>query len=172
TACNNQDGNTRQQADNEADVTLIQLRDPLDEPEYYCVDVPGFGSSLNLEGALTAHTCKPNADDELFIINQPNMGHLYMPAYDRCMEAAAQEVGAELKLTDCSDSPLQQFTFSDDGTIQLQNTAPETLCLSVADEDGEPTGGPSHVRRDLLLQTCGTVDAALSQWEMPGSEIP
>ena len=50
---------------------MIQLRDPLDEPEYYCVDVPGFGRSLNLEGALTAHTCKPNADDELFIYRSP-----------------------------------------------------------------------------------------------------
>ena len=37
---------------------LIRLQDPLDEPEYYCVDVPGAGSSLNLQGALQAHTCK------------------------------------------------------------------------------------------------------------------
>ena len=67
--------------------TLIQLRDPLDEPEYYCVDVPGFGRSLNLDGVLTAHTCKPNADDELFIIDHRQAGQLYMPAYDRCVQA-------------------------------------------------------------------------------------
>ena len=42
-----------------ADATLIQLVDALDEPEFYCVDVPGFGTSLNLRSALTAHTCKP-----------------------------------------------------------------------------------------------------------------
>jgi hypothetical protein len=44
--------------------TLIQLQDALDEPESYSLDVPGFGASLDLTGALTAHTCKPNADDE------------------------------------------------------------------------------------------------------------
>ena len=45
-----------------AEATLLQLVDALDEPEYYCVDVPGFGRSLNLQSALMAHTCKPGAD--------------------------------------------------------------------------------------------------------------
>ena len=36
-----------------ADGTLIQLIDPLDEPEFYCVDVPGFGASLDLQSPLT-----------------------------------------------------------------------------------------------------------------------
>lgn len=171
-ACSNQSGNARPQTVDEATITLIQLRDPLDEPEYYCVDVPGFGSSLNLDGALTAHTCKPNSDDELFIINHLNLGQVYIPTYDRCMEASAQDIGAHLKLTTCSDSSLQQFTYSDDSTIQLQTTESQTLCLSVADGAGEPTGGPSHLRRDLLLQACSSVNPALSQWAMPGPEIP
>ena len=45
-----------------AEATLVQLVDALDEPEYYCVDVPGFGGSLSLQSALMAHTCKPGAD--------------------------------------------------------------------------------------------------------------
>ena len=45
-----------------AEATLLQLVDALDEPEYYCVDVPGFGGSLNLQSTLMAHTCKPGAD--------------------------------------------------------------------------------------------------------------
>ena len=45
-----------------AEATLLQLVDALDEPEYYCVDVPGFGASLSLQSALMAHTCKPGAD--------------------------------------------------------------------------------------------------------------
>ena len=78
--------------------TLIQLVDPLDEPEFYCVDVPGFRASLNLEGALTAHTCKPGADDELFTVGHPLAGNLYMPAYDRCVEADGATDGSELYL--------------------------------------------------------------------------
>ena len=50
------------------------LRDPLDEPEFYCVDVAGFGNNLNLNSPLQAHTCKPGADDELFIFNHPTPG--------------------------------------------------------------------------------------------------
>jgi len=151
--------------------TLIQLSEPLDEPEYYCIDVPGFGQSLNLDGALTAHTCKPNSDDELFTVNYPSEGQFYMPAYERCMEARTAEAGAELTMTACSDSPLQQFTHHDDGSIQLQSSDSETLCIAVADEAGEPTGGPSHLMRDLLLQPCATVSTTLSQWVFPGREV-
>ena len=32
------------------------LRDPLDEPEFYCVDVAGFGSNLNLNAPLPIHS--------------------------------------------------------------------------------------------------------------------
>ena len=171
-ACSSQSENTSEPASADSQVTLIQLTDPLDEPEYYCIDVPGFGASLNLDGALTAHTCKPNADDELFIINHPAVGQLYMPAYDRCLEADGGRVGAELHLGACSDSPLQRFIYGEDSTIQLQHRESEALCVSAADKAGEPTGGPSHLRRELLLQACSSVETALSRWAMPGSEIP
>ena len=71
------------------EATLVQLVDPLDEPEFYCVDVPGFGAGLNLAAAMTAHTCKPGADDELFRTGAPLPGNLLMPAYQLCLEAAA-----------------------------------------------------------------------------------
>ena len=67
--------------------SLIQLEDPLDEPEFYCVDVVGFRDSLKLDRALQAHTCKPGAEDELFSLNQPSSGQIYMAAYDLCVEA-------------------------------------------------------------------------------------
>ena len=148
--------------------TLIQLVDPLDEPEFYCVDVPGFRASLNLEGALTAHTCKPGADDELFTVGHPSAGHLYMPAYDRCVEAE----GAELYLKACADEPLQRFMLTDDGQLRLdaaEGSAAETAyCLAVEPGEGEPTGGPSHLRRDLLLTPCADADPSLTRWRFPG----
>ena len=147
-----------------AAVGLIQLVDPLDEPEFYCVDVPGFGSSLNLKGALTAHTCKPGADDEMFQFDSPSPGQIQMPAYDLCVEAIGPEPGADLILTGCSATPLQKFGFNERGQIQLKNGTDAALCLTVAGEPGEPTGGPSHLRRDLTLETCDLADEARTVW--------
>lgn len=139
----------------------MQLVDPLDEPEFYCVDVPGFGASLRLQAALMAHTCKPGADDEIFAVNEPLPGNLLMPAYDLCMEAD----GAEIVLRACSDSAMQRFELDAEGALSLAGTE---LCVAVAPGEGEPTGGPSHVRRDLVLLDCGEGDASLRQWSLPG----
>ena len=148
-----------------AEATLVQLVDALDEPEYYCVDVPGFGRSLNLQSALMAHTCKPGADDEIFAINRPGPGNLYMPAYDLCMEAAGTGAPIQLHLRECSDSAMQRFGFDADGGLVLAGTG---LCMAVSPEDGEPTGGPSHLRRDLFMLDCAETEPALGQWAFPG----
>ena len=141
--------------------SLIMLRDPLDEPEFYCVDVAGFGNNLNLNSPLQAHTCKPGADDELFIFNHPTPGQFYMDAYAVCLEAAE----GLLYVRACSESPNQRFVLSDDGAIRLGDS---DLCLAVRSGDGQPAGGISHVRRDLLLQSCADTEQSLSRWSLPG----
>ena len=146
---------------------LIRLQDPLDEPEYYCIDVPGAGSSLNLQAALQAHTCKlSDAEDETFLFNYPSVGQIYMEAYELCVEADSTVAGAELHLKECADQPRQQFVY-EDGQIRLNDAGAETLCLAVATGDGTPTGGPSHLRRDLGIQVCDEVEAAESEWGIP-----
>ena len=112
-----------------------------------------------------AHTCKPGADDEIFVVGQPGPGNLSMPAYNRCMEAEGAEPQAQLHLQECSGSAMQQFAFDADGALILSGT---DLCVAVSPEDGEPTGGPSHVRRDLLLLDCAEANPALSRWVFPG----
>lgn len=146
---------------------LVELVDPLDEPERYCVDVPGWGNRLNLNAALMAHTCKPGAADELFTINHPAAGQLYMRAYDRCAAAESDRAGAEVFLKPCDSSPLQRFSFEGDGKIRL--SAGKT-CLVVAEGSGQPTGGPSHLRRDLTLESCESVEESRSKWKLPASE--
>ena len=146
---------------------LIQLQNPLDEPEYYCVDIPGAGASLNLQSALQAHTCKLSAaEDETFTFDYPSVGQIYMEAYQLCVEADRVEAGAELRLRECTDEPRQRFVFMD-GQIRLRDAGAETLCLAIAPGAGTPTGGPSHLRRDLGLQPCGEVEAAQSEWNIP-----
>ena len=141
--------------------TLLQLADPLDEPEFYCVDVPGFRDSLRTDRPLQAHTCKPNAADELFLADQPETGQFLMPAYDLCMTAEEGQVYTR----PCANTPAQQFVHRDDLTI---GPAGEDLCLAVAGGSGEPAGGRSHLRRDLRLLPCSGVEPALSQWILPG----
>ena len=148
------------------EATLVQLVDALDEPDYYCVDVPGFGRSLNLQAALMAHTCKPGADDEMFAINRPGAGNLYMPAYDLCIEADRTGSPVQLYLRECTGSTLQQFELDSDGGLVLVGTG---MCMAVSPEDGEPTGGPSHLRRDLVMLDCDEAERALRQWAFPGS---
>ena len=146
---------------------LIQLQNPLDEPEFYCVDVPGAGLSLNLQSALQAHTCKLTAaEDETFTFNYPSVGQIYMEAYQLCVEADSVAAGAELRLQECADQPRQRFEYRD-GLIRLHDAGAGTLCLAIAPGAGTPTGGPSHLRRDLALQPCGEVEAALSEWQIP-----
>ena len=147
---------------------FILLVDPLDEPEFYCVDVPGAGRSLNLEADLHAHTCKPlpQAEDELFTFNSPGEGQFRMEAYDLCMEAREAEEGAALILQTCSDSALQRFTLTTKGLILLNDGISENLCLAVAPGEGIPTGGPSHLRRHLGLQGCDSVPEARSVWSL------
>ena len=95
-----------------------------------------------------------------------------MPAYDRCVEADGATEGAELHLEACADEPLQQFTFTADGQLRLEaaeGTPAETAyCLAVDSADGQPTDGPSHLRRSLLLAPCAEAGPSLTRWSFPG----
>ena len=141
--------------------SLVMLEDPLDEPEFYCADVAGFGANLNVNSPLQAHTCKPGADDEMFAFNRPSEGQLYLVEHDRCLEAG----GGNVYVRSCSESPLQRFAYGEDKTFHL---AREDLCLTVAGGNGQPAGGRSHLRRDLLLASCADVEPSLSRWVFPG----
>lgn len=146
---------------------LVELLDPLDEPERYCVDVPGFGRRLNLDAPLMAHTCKPGAPDELFTPNHPESGQLYMQAYDLCVVAGSDRPGSVVRLEPCGSGQFQRFVFEGDGRIRLAETE---LCLAVAPGQGTPTGGPSHLRRDLSLEACADAEPSLSRWRIPPGE--
>ena len=144
---------------------FIQLTDPLDEPQFYCVDVPGAGTAVRLNSPLQAHTCKPleTAEDELFAFDHPGDGQIYMDAYDLCAEATGLTAGFTIVLQPCSDSPNQRIVV-EDGAVRLATGGQPELCFAVDPSDGIPTGGPSHLRRDLTLESCKSIGAELSNW--------
>ena len=149
---------------------FIRLADPLDEPEFYCVDVPGAGRGVRLDSPLQAHTCKPVAEaaDELFTMNQPSDLQIYMPAYDLCLASSGPGAGAVLRLQPCADSPLQRFVYTPDGYILPQGQ--DQICLVIDPGPGIPTGGPSHLRRDLSLEDCEGTEPSLVHWLL--DELP
>ena len=60
---------------------------------------------------------------------------------------------------------MQRFDLDSHGSLILSGAG---LCMAVSPGDGEPTGGPIHVRRDLLLLDCGAAEPARSRWVFPG----
>ncbi|MEZ6080437.1 MAG: hypothetical protein R3C56_33635 [Pirellulaceae bacterium] len=99
---------------------MIRLIDPLDEPEFYCLDVPGYGPGVQLDNPLTAHTLKAfGSADEMWVLNYPAAGQIYVPAFKRCIEAEHAKSGASLYLKEPGDSLLQRFTMTEKGTIVL-----------------------------------------------------
>lgn len=121
---------------------LIQWLEPLDEPQFYCVDVPVWPSRWNLDAPLTAHTCKPGADDELFTLGHLELGQVSMKAYGVSARAPSSRPGSKIFIKTCDAPILQRFSFEPVGSIRLTGS---DLCLAVADREGTPTRGPGHV---------------------------
>lgn len=144
---------------------MIRLVDPLDEPEFYCVDIPGFRQNVRLEAPLMAHTLKRfGSGDEMWTMDYPNEGQIFATEYGLCIEAASTVPGAALLLKEPSDSPLQRFRFNKDGTITLADHP--SLGFAVAEGKGSKAGGPSHLRRDMSLKTINETDATLTRWKL------
>jgi len=149
---------------------LIRLKDDLDDPLGYCIDVRGFGSSIRLDADLQAHSCKTRAaDDQAFaILDEPPAGDIVLVDYDVCLAVAQPEPGASIMLSPCDDeSVFRRFEWLDDGRVHLlveRDAWSPKLCIGVADGAGEPAGGRSHLRRDLMLRDCAGTDLSLIAW--------
>jgi hypothetical protein len=143
-------------------LSTIQLVEPLDEPERYCLDVSGWGANLKPDDPVQAHTCKgATGEDQNFFFDGER---IVFADSGRCLEVASTRTplpGAALMIRQCSDSTMQKFVFADNGQISVANTR---LCLAVGSESAEAFG-PSHVWRVLSLQNCGAIERELSRWE-------
>lgn len=146
---------------------------PLDEPRFYCVDIPGHKDRVNLKSALVVHTCKEGIwhKDELFDPTELPNGTLKMSAYDLCVAASSTVDGAQLFLRPCDRSPLQTWDYQN---YRLHLKGHSDKCLSIGSDPGRLTRGgrrlPSrHMARSLALSTCS--EAAL-QYQLWRFEAP
>ena len=152
---------------------LIRLVDPLDDPDHYCIDVVGFGSGVQLQQPLQAHTCKPTDNRDEQFTHRPLTGQLYMEEYSLCLQPDEPVQGSPLYLRECSDSPLQSFDIFADGSIRVGADGPDQFCVAVAPGNGEVIN-PIHKRRDLSLANCGATELNRMQWsffeQSPGQD--
>ena len=151
---------------------LIRLRNNLDDPLGYCIDVRGFGAGIRLDADLQAHSCKSNSpDDQSFaMMDDRAVGTIVLVDYDVCLAAADPKPGASILLRPCDDRSVSQgVQLLADGRLRLQVEADVSqleLCVGVADGAGEPAGGRNHLRRDLMLLECDGTDPILIAWEV------
>jgi acetyl esterase/lipase len=144
------------------DPALLRTVAALDDERGYCLDISGYGASLDLEAPLQAHSCKlaGSVEDQLFE-SGPN-GSLRASRYDRCLTVASPEAGAPLLVRPCDDSRRQRWQLAEG---RLMPEAARGLCVTLGADRGEPWGTPRLVtpvyrRQTLALASC---DPAFAQ---------
>ena len=144
---------------------MIRLVDPLDEPEFYCVDIPGFRQNVQLKAPLMAHTLKRfGSADEMWLMDNPSKGQILASEYGLCIEAASATAGAALFLKEPSKSSLQRFTLTEEGFLILTDHPEFGFAIDAG--MGAKAGGASHLRRDLSLKSLTKSEAALTRWKL------
>ena len=160
----------------------IRLVRFLDEPDGYCLDVPGPPSNILLHIPVWAHTCHfDRLGDQVFRFNKDGDGRIRwkFAKYDLCLTARAAKAGANFKLVACDNPNLQRYDYTGVGEFRLrrtnfcifvERTGPGPRTKAAAGQDQYGRGRPvnpqySHLARRLELQPCGTGEPAMARWQ-------
>lgn len=154
----------------------------LDEPRFFCVDIPGHKSRVNTSRPLSVHTCKEGIwhRDEIFYSLDYSKSLLKMPDYDLCMEPESLKQSSKIYLKTCSRVSRQVWRYQNYRLV-LENHP--TKCLTIGGKASRLTRGgkrlPSkHRARTLVLATCsqGALERQMWRFEAPqlrnGSILP
>lgn len=155
--------------DDGPDDVFIRTTYALDEPRFYCMDIPN--NDENPEGIeMWLHTCKEGMThrDTMFSFSQSKMGTLYMTDYDLCLEADTLTTGSTLKLAACDGNTNQNWDLADN---LIRAVADSTLCITVSATLGELTrGGESfptrYKSRPLNIEACNESIVDRQQWAL------
>ncbi len=160
----------------------IRLVRFLDEPDGYCIDVPGAAGAVMLNLPPIAHTCHfdPLAD-QIFSFNVTGEGFIrWSQGEDEvCLTVPEPREGANLTFNTCGIDEMQSFDYTAVGEFHLRDT---DLCLVVErtgpnfdetlspDQDEYGRGRPvnpqyTHLARALQLDQCGQGDPSMARWQ-------
>ena len=146
----------------------VTLKDGLDgNLNGYCLDIKGGGQNIDPSAGLQAHTCYSYrgdlGSDQAIDPEGIARGEFRIVAFDVCATMEGTEAGAEVALSACDASELQQFDFTENGYISPKS-APG-MCLTAGKETTFGRGGTSpHQIKTLTLQACGGDLAAYQEW--------
>ncbi|WP_138921441.1 ricin-type beta-trefoil lectin domain protein [Novosphingobium pentaromativorans] len=163
----------------------IRLIRYLDEPDGYCIDIPGNISFL-LPFPAWAHTCHfDRVPDQVFRYNRDgkhNIRWIYEDSkqkFDWCLTAKSKVSGSYFEYATCDQPSLQEFEYTDLGEFKLKDS---DFCIYVESTGpiagklmlpgGDPYGrgrsinpAYSHLARILELQPCGSGEISMERWE-------
>ncbi len=146
----------------------VTLKDGLDgNLNSYCLDIKGGGQNIDPSEGLQAHTCYSYrgdlGSDQAIDPEGIARGELKVVAFDVCATMEGTEADAEVALSTCDGSELQQFDFAENGNISPKSTP--GMCLTAGKETTFGRGGTSpHQIKTLTLQSCGGDLTAYQQW--------
>jgi acetyl esterase/lipase len=117
-----------------AEPRFLRSSHDLEDPNGYCLDIPGFGARLQKEGPITTHTCKYDRPgfwvDELFEMTASNQ--LRLSEYGLCLSASAMEPGADIDIVDCAAGRAHGWSIHSGGRVTPAE-APG-LCMTLSSE--------------------------------------
>ena len=143
----------------------LMLSDALDAPKRYCLDLEGYAFTTDTSAPVIVHSCKEGFfKDGTWMVDYPQPGQIYLPEYELCAAAKSLQEGADVILQSCSDAPLRQFVFRDDGKVEVKSDSPEKFCLAVG-ETSRPTG--NNLRRETRITSCDETEELYTQWILP-----
>jgi len=146
----------------------VTLKDSLDgDLNGYCLDIKGGGQNINPADGLQAHTCYSYrgdlGSDQAIDPEGVTRGEFKIVAFEVCATMQGTEAGAEVALSACDGSEMQQFDFTENGYISPK-TAPG-MCLTAGKETTFGRGGTSpHQIKTLTLQSCGDELTTYQEW--------
>ena len=146
----------------------VTLKDGLDgNLNSYCLDIKGGGQNIDPSEGLQAHTCYSYrgdlGTDQAIDPDGIASGELKVVAFDVCATMEGTDADAEVALSACDGSELQQFDFAENGNISPKS-APG-MCLTAGKNTTFGRGGTSpHQIKTLTLQSCGGDLTAYQEW--------
>jgi len=144
---------------------FLRSTEELADPRGYCLDIPGFGSRMQLDAPIYTHSCKyslPGFDvDEIFAYTD---GKLEFVNYDRCLAAKDVGAGAEVFALRCDAAHAWQI----DAQGRVSPVSATELCLTLAAERVFVNSGigtvPPYSSRPVSLEPCAQETAYRQRW--------
>ena len=152
---------------------FLRSVDELEDPRGYCLDIPGFGPTMQIDAPTYTHSCKyslPGFDvDELLLHDD---GKLRFVNFDRCLAADPVGVGDNVYTVACNQA--HAWRVHDGGRVTPASAMDLCLTLSASRTFVRTGFGtvPPYSSRAVTLESC-TVEAAFRQhwrWTAPDEQ--